>query len=187
MRIPELSAIKNMRKKRRINQSELAKAAHVSQSMIARIEAGKVDPSYSKIRRIFNALESAGSGQKMSVKDVMNRKTITIPAGKTVKEAAGIMKKNNISQMPVVDAGLVVGAISEKTILEKFANSRDMDELATMRVQEIMERGFPQLDKDSPIDVVSMLLEYNNAVLVMDIGRAVGIITRSDMLKLLQG
>ncbi|MBI5061090.1 MAG: CBS domain-containing protein [Candidatus Aenigmarchaeota archaeon] len=185
MKIPELSAIRHRRKQLGMNQSELASAAGVSQSMIARIEAGKVDPSYSNIINIFSALEKASSGKRISVKDIMNKKIIAINMSKTVKEAAALMKKNNISQMPVLDAGFVVGAICEKDILEKFANSQDLDELATMRIHGIMEKTFPQIDKDSPIDVASMLLEYNNAVLIIDKGKLAGIITRSDMLKLL--
>jgi len=185
MRIPEISIIKNMRKQIGINQAELAKAAGVSQSLIARIESGKVDPSYSKMKDILNALEKVGKGKTLVAKDVMNRKIISINPSKTIKEAASFMKKHNISQMPVVDSDLIVGAISEKGILDKFANAADLDELGTMRVKDVMENSFPQIDKNSPLTVLSVLLEYNNAVLVVEKGKPAGIITRSDLLKLL--
>lgn len=186
MHIPELLTIKNMRKQIGLNQAELARAAGVSQSLIARIESGKVDPSYSKMKQIFSALEKLGRGKVMLAKDILNKKIISVPASKTVMEAAKIMRKHEISQLPVMDNDFVVGSISEKAMLDMFANSVDLDELINMRIKDIMENSFPQIDKNSPLGVVSLLLEYNNAVLVVDEGKPAGIITRSDLLKLLK-
>ena len=49
--IHDLSEIKNLRKKAGITQLDLARKASVSQSLIAKIEAGKIDPTYTKPRR----------------------------------------------------------------------------------------------------------------------------------------
>ena len=54
----ELSEVKVIRKKLGLTQGELAKAAGVSQSLIAKIESTKIDPTYSKVKLIFHALES---------------------------------------------------------------------------------------------------------------------------------
>jgi len=48
------------RKELGLTQSKLAASAGVSQSIIAKIEAGSVDPSYSVVQRLFSALERAG-------------------------------------------------------------------------------------------------------------------------------
>jgi predicted transcriptional regulator len=185
MRIPEPSAIKNLRKQIGVNQADLAKAAGVSQSLIARIESGSVDPSYTKMKQIFIALDKLGKGKTLVAKDVMNKKIIFIPSNRSLKEAASLMRKHEVSQLPVVDSNFVVGSISEKNILDGFANKDDIEDLAGTRVRDIMENSFPQIDKTSPFSVLSVLLEYNNAVLVVEKGRPIGIITRSDVLRLL--
>ena len=53
----KLSEIKRLRKKLEINQKELAVRAGVSQSLIAKIEAGKIEPTYSKACGILETLK----------------------------------------------------------------------------------------------------------------------------------
>lgn len=183
MRIPELSIIKNMRKQIGISQSELAKAAGVSQSLIARIESGKIDASYSKVKKIFIALEKLTKGKTLTAESIMSKKVFSISSSKSVKEAAMMMRKNDISQLPVIDGSSVVGSISEKNILESVSKI-DLDDLAITPIKEVMEDPFPQLDKRTPLTVISFLLEYNSAVLITDKGRPAGIITKADLLKL---
>lgn len=49
-------SIKDLREKRGLTQRGLAKRAHTSQSAIARIEAGTIDPRVSTLDRILNTL-----------------------------------------------------------------------------------------------------------------------------------
>lgn len=55
-----LEEIKQIRKKYNLTQSDLAKRSGVSQSLIAKIEAGRIDPTYSNAQKIFNALNDMG-------------------------------------------------------------------------------------------------------------------------------
>ena len=184
MRLPDLRTIKNMRKQLKINQQELAKEAKVSQSLIARLESGKVDPSYSKVKKIFTALEKMGSGKILTAKNIMKKKVLSIPPNKSIKEVASIMRKNGISQLPVIDDGVVVGSISEKDILD-FITKKDIENISLIPVKEIMGESFPQLDEESSISVVSLVLEYATAVLITKKGKVVGIVTKSDILKIM--
>src|SRR3989338_1437517 len=106
MRLPELKTIKNMRKQLKINQQELAKEAKVSQSLIARLESVKVDPSYSKVKKIFTELEKMGSGKILTAKRIMKKKVLSVTPNKSIKEVATIMRKNCIAQLPVIDDGV---------------------------------------------------------------------------------
>ncbi len=184
MRLPELKTIQGMRKQIGLTQTQLAKAAGVSQSMIARIESGKADPSYSSIKNVFLALESAGKGKIMTAKDIMSRHVATIRSNVSVKEAAKVMKSKGISQIPIVDDNVVVGSISEKTLTDKIAQGLQLDNLSLVPVKDIMEQAFPQVDETTNISVVSTLLEYQPAVLVTNKGRISGIVTKADLLKL---
>ena len=57
----KVEEIKVIRKNLDLTQEELSRLSGISQSLIARIEAGTVDPSFSKAERIFSALEKAKS------------------------------------------------------------------------------------------------------------------------------
>ena len=52
----ELEEIKKIRKKLGMTQTELANRAGVSQSLIAKIESARIDPTYTKTQKIFAAL-----------------------------------------------------------------------------------------------------------------------------------
>ena len=52
----ELDEIKKIRKKIGLTQTGLANRAGVSQSLIAKIESGRIDPTYTKTQKIFAAL-----------------------------------------------------------------------------------------------------------------------------------
>ena len=56
----ELNRIKQMRTELGLTQTELANISRVSQSLIAKIERGNIEPSYSIARRIFIVLEELG-------------------------------------------------------------------------------------------------------------------------------
>ena len=64
-----LDEIKRLRKKYHLTQQELAKRAGVSQSLIAKIEAGLLDPTYTRAEQIFGALENVEEQKELKAKD----------------------------------------------------------------------------------------------------------------------
>ena len=185
MRLPDLSVIKKMRKQIRMNQTALAKEAGVSQSLIARIESGKVDPAYSKTRDIFIALERLGKGRILTAKDIMNRKVTSVRPNTSLREAASLMRKKGISQIPVIDNDVVIGSLSEKTVIENVAQGKSIENISLVPVKDIMNDTFPLIEESAPMSMVSLLLEYNSALLISNKGKIVGIITKADLLKLM--
>lgn len=57
---------------------------------------------------------------KLTVKDAMSKKTITIEADSLLEEAAVTMRENRIGTLPVVDNGKLVGIITESDIFDAF-------------------------------------------------------------------
>lgn len=55
-RLPPHAQIRALRAELYMTQTQLAKRAGITQSHLARIEAGKVDPQLSTLRKIFSAL-----------------------------------------------------------------------------------------------------------------------------------
>ena len=69
-----LNEIKKLRKKYNLNQKELADKAGVSQSLIAKIESGKVEPTFTKAQKIFEALDELREKEEIKAKEIMNTK-----------------------------------------------------------------------------------------------------------------
>ena len=64
--LPEIKDITRRRKILGLTQNKLARQANVSQSLVAKIETGRVDPSYSKMMKILIALDEE-EGKKQTV------------------------------------------------------------------------------------------------------------------------
>lgn len=175
----KISEIKSVRRALGITQNELAKLSGVSQSLIARIESGGVDPAYSKVEKIFDALEKIKKPKEMRAGDIMKKHMISVSSKETVIKAAGIMKRYNISQLPVVDKASVVGLVSERGITHTVSERPKF-------VRDIMEDAPPLVNINTPLDAITHLLDHNYAVLVTDDGKIKGIITRADLLKLVK-
>ncbi len=182
MKLPELSNIKRLRTKLGITQTELAKMANVSQSLIARLEKGTVDPRYSKVAGIFNALDELKK-EEITAGELMSKEVVNIQATDTIKTTINIMNKFKVSQMPVFNKKKVVGSISEKVILDEIGKGVNMQDLSHRLVGNFMDPSFPTVNMNTPITTLSKLLEHDNAVLVMVQGSIKGIITKTDLLK----
>lgn len=178
--LQELNQIKRLRNKHNLNQKELAERAGVSQSLIAKIEAGKIEPSFSKARKIFQALDELREKEELKAKDLMNKKISFAEMGDKVKEIIQVMKKRGISQIPVMALGKVCGLITETDILNKIVSSPE--KIERMKVEEVMEEVPPIVSINTGQKTLLELLKNNQIVLVLEKGEIVGIISKSDLL-----
>ncbi|NPA47462.1 MAG: CBS domain-containing protein [Thermococci archaeon] len=173
--------IKRIRKELEITQEELARKAGVTQAYIAKLEAGKVDPRLSTFNRILQALLEYKKIRKKA-SDVMSSPVIYVRPSTRVQEVIRIMSTHNISQVPVLDGGKVVGSVTERSLVRK---SLEFEDIYERTVREVMDEPFPIVNEDEDLDVVKYLLEERPAVLVQNkSGEVVGIITRVDVFKL---
>jgi len=110
---------------------------------------------------------------------------ISIQVKDTTRHASEIMRQTGYSQLPVFDGVQHVGSITEYDILSRLQDGARMEDLSELVVGSIMSATFPIVNEDTPVDVVTSLLSSSDAVLVSRKGMIVGIITRSDVLKLI--
>ena len=115
--IPSPEDIRRMRIRAGLTQKELAERAGVSQSLIARIERGSVDPRLSTLKRILSALDDAMRG-KVRAKDVMHSPVITVQVKDPIEKAAQLMWRYGISQIPVLNGDRIVGTVFEDSIIK---------------------------------------------------------------------
>lgn len=172
----ELEEIKEIRKKFGLTQSQLAERAGVSQSLIAKVEAGRLDPTYSKAKKIFEAIDALGKKKELKAEQIMNNHIISVKPNDDIKSAIEKMKKANISQMPVIEEHKSIGIVSESIILEALLNKKGS------KIKEIMEDSAPVVSKNTTVTAISNLLRFYPMVLVSDSGELKGVITKSDLL-----
>jgi predicted transcriptional regulator len=118
------------------------------------------------------------------VRDKVRRtdQLVAIPLGITVGDAVNLMRDHDISQVPVIEGGEVVGSMSETRILDILVANPE----ARMKpVAEYMERPFPVVSDDSSLtDVAKRMDRETSAILVRQPG-GFDIITKSDLISFL--
>src|SRR5256886_3604454 len=185
--LPPLDEIPKKRKALGLTQSKLAHLAGVSQSIIAKIESGTVDPSYSIAKRLVEALEKESIQiSRPRVSEIMSKPVISVSKTQLVRDAVDLMRKRGYSQLPVFDGNRCVGSISEKTILDRAARGEPIESLLNNRVRDIMDSPLPMVNDDTPLEMVLGLLQGNYGVLVTKGESTIGILTKSDILKVKQ-
>jgi len=178
--IPTGEELRRLRKEAGLTQRQLAELANVSQPLIARIEGGSVDPRASTLRRILAALAKARG--EVKVGEVMHSPVVCLEATEPVGKALEIMERLGISQIPVLSEGKVVGCLYEASLLKALRRTKDPSKLLEMKVVEVMEEPLPMLSPLSSLEeAYALLLSGKPAVLVMDEGKPVGVVTKIDV------
>ena len=158
----------------------------ISQSMIAKIESGRINPSYLKTKAIFDLLENLERKAEVKAKDILQDKVVGVQKKDLISKATGIMHNTGYSQLPVFDKTQIVGSISEKTIADRIMKGEDPSRFSKLPVEVIMDEALPCVDEETPVAVLSSLLQYNQAIIIMRMGEIKGIITKADLLKVIQ-
>jgi len=126
-----------------------------------------------------------------TVGEVLRRKGSDLPElvhvhpQETVGSAIAILREYGVSQMPVVQqeppvmAAEVVGAVHERDLLDAvFADRAALDRT----LADHMSAPLPTVGSGEALAVAMAVLEAASAMLVLDDGKPVGILTRSDLL-----
>lgn len=181
--LPLPAELRALRKKLGLTQAQVAHAAGVSQPLVARIENGSVDPRYSTLRSVVEVLNKA-ERKGVLLREVMTTPVTGVRASDTVAISIRVMREQGISQLPVLHKGVPVGSLSDRTIVHALSEASDAEELARTPVQKIMGPPFPMASPEMSVDQAYRLLEDQPAILVVERGKAVGIVAKADLLSL---
>jgi predicted transcriptional regulator len=184
--LPGLEEIGRRRRLLAISQKQLANLAGVTQSMIAKIESKHISPSYIKTKAIFDTLETLERRNETKAKDICHGKLASVQAHEPITRAVHLMRETGFSQLPVFNGNQAVGSITEKTILQKLVSSPNPDIVSKRDVDTIMDDAFPTVNEFTPVSMLSTLLQYEPAVLVLRRGHVLGIVTKADLLKVIK-
>ena len=131
----------------------------------------------------------------MDVVDVMTRNVLSVTPDTSVRAAALLMIDKRISGLPVVEDGVVVGVISEADYVAKDSSrtwfSRALfgqeDGMLTgvEKVSELMSRNVVTIPVSATVqDAARLMTRHNvNRLPVIEHGRMVGLVTRSDLIR----
>ena len=182
---PTLEDLAKKRRQLGLKQAELAKLSGVSQSLIAKLESGKIDSSYTNVKTTFDVLDRLETKTKIQEEKVVPNKVITVQKDEPISKVVHLMKEHGYSQIPVFDGKQSVGSISEKTILRQILAGKELAQISKVPIEQIMEEAFPQVDEDAPLSLISSLLQTYSGVLVSKRGVVQGIITKADLLRII--
>lgn len=170
-----------------MSQARLASLARVSQSTIAKIEGGQTSPSYEVVRRVLESLEGERrrAERVAAVADVRSRRVVSASPAMPLEDAVAELRRHKFSQLPVIEGGRSVGSLTERTIADLLTSGKTARDLARLRVADVMEPPFPTVDEKAPVALAAELLKHYSAVLATSRGEVEGIVTKSDLLKLI--
>jgi cystathionine beta-synthase len=126
--------------------------------------------------------------RKDTVGDVLRSKEplppmITVAETAAVREALDLLRKYEISQLPVTRGNDVVGSINDVGVMQAVFDHAD---LLHKPVSEVMGRPFPSLETDVEVDRAYKLLTLSNsAIVATEGGKPVGVLTRQDIISFL--
>ncbi len=108
---------------------------------------------------------------------------VSTAPGALVRQALGLMRLHDVSQLPVMEGSECVGSVTEYGLTTR---SLESTRILDATVGEVMDEPFPLVHAEQPVESVTKLLSKTSpAVLIRENGRIAGIVTRSDVLHFL--
>jgi cystathionine beta-synthase len=125
----------------------------------------------------------ASPAQKRTVRDLVEfrgaRKLITLDPEDTAEDAINLFRKYDISQIPVVDEGKLVGGVREITLAKILHDGQDPRHVS---VGSVMARALATVDENTDLEeVYRLLMSGTSAVVVRRGTELIDIIARIDM------
>jgi acetoin utilization protein AcuB len=131
----------------------------------------------------------------MLVKDWMSKNVIVADVNDSMQEAMNRLKKNDISMLPVMKKGKLVGIVTDRDLKRASAsdaNTLEVHELlfliTKIKVQDIMTENPVTIPYDFTVEeAAEVLLEkkISGAPVVDGDGKIIGVITKNDLFRVL--
>lgn len=130
----------------------------------------------------------------MLVKERMSHPVISVKPDVPILEALKLMQRERIRRMPVIQDGKMMGIISDKDLIHAApsdATSLSVWEInylvSRIHVKDVMTTNVLSVTEDTPIEEAARIMADNKigGLPVMSDGGVVGLITETDLFKIL--
>lgn len=149
---------------------------------------------------MLHMLHEVELAPQLSVRELMTESPRSTRADTLLRDAARDMVRSGIGALPVIDAdGLLVGMLSERELMRHMLSLASINgsiprpqsgvERARRTVRDVMTRQVLCVSPDQPLSEVASLMTNKDVdrVPVVEEGRLVGFLTRSDIVRKLIG
>jgi cystathionine beta-synthase len=123
---------------------------------------------------------------KITVEAILRAKPAEVPPmiavtlNEPIAKAVELMRNYDVSQLPVVEEGHVLGTIYDDTVMKKLLTR---EASLAQPTQEVMDVALPSVDSKADIsELYKQLTAGHNAVVVVHDGRAIGVLTKMDVI-----
>ena len=131
----------------------------------------------------FIDVESHGDLRDLIARPYISHDTVTIGPEEPLANAYKRMKLYDVSQLPVVRDGQLVGILDESDLLLAVA---DTPERFDDSVSDAMETDLTEIDVSAPVEELMPIFDRDFVAIVMDGDQFLGLITRVDLLNYLR-
>lgn len=145
----------------------------------------------------------------MKISKILTKDVITVTSETTVKEIAKLMIKHDLTGIPAVENGKVVGIVTEGDLIMKKTHlhlptyiqlldsflylestkevEKDLKKILAVEAKDIMTKDFTTVKLDSTVEELANIMheKHVNPIPVMDNEKMVGIVSRSDLVALI--
>jgi CBS domain-containing protein len=146
----------------------------------------------------------------MRVRDLMTKKVLTVTAATTVSDVARLMSEHGVSGVPVLDSqGRLAGIVTELDLIVRNGRlempvflqildaavplelpghlSKRLRHMLGARAEDVMTSDVHTVEPDTELeDLVDVMVKKGvNPIPVVEDGRIVGIVSRSDLVRMM--
>ena len=146
----------------------------------------------------------------LNASDIMTTEVITVKKETNLKDLAGLLYRNHINGVPVVDDdGLLIGIICESDLIRKNKKlhiptvvaifdwvlylespkkiEKEIQRISATTVEDLYIKEVVMVDEKTPVDEIATLMEERKVytIPVMDGNRLVGIVGQADLIRTL--
>jgi len=127
-----------------------------------------------------------------TVKELMSVKVATLGQGDTLDIADGIMCMGRIRHLPVLDAGSVVGVVSQRDLFRAalgaalaFGIRRPQELMRSLEIRDVMSTPAVTVEPGALVQEAARTMAEKKigCLPVVESGRLVGILTENDVLR----
>ncbi len=126
----------------------------------------------------------------MQIKNLMSEDLITVDKDQNLTDALKLLRKHNVSRLPVTNNKELVGIISERDIANKLGSSKyESMPASRLHISSVMVKDVITVPQTMQLDEVAkiMLEKGIGSVPVMDEDKMVGIVSKADFVTLATG
>jgi CBS domain-containing protein len=132
---------------------------------------------------------------KITVKEIMSKDLVVVSPAERIIHARRQMIESHVGRLPVVEDEKVVGMITSKDLMRAFIDFRkkvpekyQKSQIKELLVEDIMSSNPSYVSKDMAISEVAKIMMDTgfNGLPVVEDGKIVGIITQTDVLRLIE-